>query len=95
MTRCDVCKKDKEWHERYNLAIERFDRSLQIAMTVTIVAVCAALASIVLMAMCVAKTLRFISDFECVEETVVEQDGEGQNIAVLIDGSRTETKGGK
>lgn len=95
MDKCDVCLRDKEWQERYNLACERFDKSLQTAMTVTIIAVCAAMASIILMALCVAKTLRFIDEFEYVEETVVEQDGKGQNIAVLIDGSKTETKGGK
>lgn len=95
MDKCDVCSRDKEWKERYRLSCERFDKSLQTAMTVTIIAVCAALASIILMALCVAKTFRFIENFEYVEETVVDQDGEGQNIAVLIDGSRTETRGGK
>ena len=35
-------------------------------------------------AFCVAETIEFINGFEYVEETVVEQDGNGKNIAVLI-----------
>ena len=82
--KCDVCKKDKEWHERYNLACERFDRALHTALTVTIIALCVAMISIILSTLCLAKTLEFINEFEYVEETVVEQDGSGKNIAVLI-----------
>jgi hypothetical protein len=35
------------------------------------------------------QTIRFISSFEYVEETetLIEQDGNGQNIAVLVDQS--------
>lgn len=84
MDKCDVCKRDKEWHERYNLACERFDKSLETALTVTIIALCVMMICIILTAFCVAKTLEFINGFECVEETMVEQDGAGKNIAVLI-----------
>ena len=85
MDKCDVCSRDKEWHERYNLACERFDKSLKTALTVTIIALCVMMICIILTAFCVAETHNFIAQFECVEETLIEQDGAGQNIAVLID----------
>lgn len=91
MDKCDVCKVNKEWHERYNLACERFDSALKTAMTVTIIALCIMMICIILTAFCVAETIRFINGFEYVEETLVEQDGDGQNIAVLVDNSK---KGG-
>ncbi len=84
MDKCDVCYRDKEWHERYNLATERFDKSLKLALTVTIIALCVMMICIILTAFCVAETIKFINGFEYVEETVVEQDGAGKNIAVLI-----------
>lgn len=91
MDKCDVCYRDKEWHERYNLACERFDKSLKTALTVTIIALCVMMICIILTAFCVAETIKFIDSFEYVEETLVEQDGDGQNIAVLVDNSK---KGG-
>jgi hypothetical protein len=47
-----------------------------VACTVTIISVGIALACIVIAALCVAKTHEFINQFEYVEETVIEQDGE-------------------
>ena len=82
MDKCEVCS--KEWQERYNLAVKRFDKSLNLAMTITIVSICVALTSIILTAICVSKTLNFINEFEYVEETIVEQDGNGQNVAVIV-----------
>lgn len=92
MDKCTQCS--KEWQERYNIAVSRFDKSLNIAMIVTIISVCITLLSVILSAICLAKTLNFINQFECVEETVVEQDSNGQNVAVVIDNSST-MKGGK
>lgn len=83
MDKCTQCS--KEWQERYNIAVKRFDKSLNTAMIVTIISVSIAFLSVIISAFCLAKTLSFIEEFEYVEETIVEQDGNGQNVAVLID----------
>ena len=83
MDKCSECS--REWEQRYNLAVRRFDKSLNTAMIVTIILACITLLSVIITAGCLAKTLSFIKEFEYVEETVVEQDGDGQNFAVLID----------
>ena len=84
MDKCTQCS--KEWQERYNIAVQRFDKSLNTAMVVTIISLCIALLSVIISAFCLAKTLSFIGEFEYVEETetVIEQDGDGQNIAVVL-----------
>ena len=84
--RCEACS--REWKERYNLSCQRFDRQIAIATTVTIIAVVVAMFCILIAAACVFATHQFISSFEYVEETEtrIEQDGNGQNIAVLVDG---------
>ena len=79
--RCQVCS--REWQERYNLACQRFDRQIQICTAVTIIASIIALFCIIIAACCVFVTHRFINQWEYVEETIIEQDGEGVNIAVL------------
>lgn len=84
MDRCDICS--KEWRQRYEIAVSRFDRALAIACTVTIISVCIAIACIIIAAMCVSKTHQFISEFEYVEETIIEQDGNGKNVAVIQNG---------
>lgn len=86
MNSCDKCS--EEWRARYNLAVQRFDRRINICMAVTVIAICSAIISITITAFCVIKTLEFINGFEYVEETEysIEQDGDGQNIAVLFDG---------
>lgn len=89
MDKCTDCLRDREWKERYQLSCERFDKSLNLAMTITIISLFVTLFCIILTAFCLAATIRFINGFEYVEETetVIEQDGNGQNIAVLLDGS--------
>lgn len=87
MDKCTQCS--KEWQERYNIAVQRFDKSLNTAMVVTIISLCIALLSVIISAFCLAKTLGFIEEFEYVEETIVEQDGDGQNVAVLIGNNTT------
>ena len=82
MDKCSECS--REWEQRYNLAVRRFDKSLNTAMIVTIILACITLLSVIITAFCLAKTLSFIEEFEYVEETIVEQDGDGQNVAVLI-----------
>ena len=81
MDRCDVCS--KEWQERYNLACQRFDRQIQICTTVTLIAVIISMFCIIIAACCLFATHNFINKFEYVEETLIEQDGDGQNIAVI------------
>lgn len=90
MDRCDACYKEREFRERYALACQRFDKALNIAMIITVISLGAAVISIILTTICVAKTLEFINGFEYVEETVVEQDGDGQNVAVFVDNSTKE-----
>ena len=84
MDKCDVCTKNEEWQDRYNLACERFDKALKMALTVTVISLCVMMICIILTTMCLAQTIKFINGFEYVEETIVEQDGAGKNIAVLI-----------
>lgn len=83
MDRCNVCQ--QEWRERYNLSVQRFDRQINRCMAITVVAVIISMFCIIITALCVAKTIEFIDSFEYVEETLIEQDGNGKNIAVLVD----------
>ena len=83
MDRCNVCQ--REWRERYNLSVQRFDRQINRCMAITVVAVIISMFCIIITALCVAKTIEFIDSFEYVEETLIEQDGNGKNIAVLVD----------
>ena len=83
MNSCDTCY--NEWRERYNLAVQRFDRAIATATIVTIIAATMGLVATVLCVLCVIRTHNFISSFEYVEETIISQDGEGQNIAILGD----------
>ena len=83
MDKCDVCTRNTEWQDRYNLACERFDNALKMALTVTVISLCVMMICIILSTLCLAETIKFINGFEYVEETVVEQ-GDGKNIAVLI-----------
>lgn len=81
MNKCEMCS--LEWKERYQIAIQRFDRQIAICTTVTIIAVIICMFCIIITACCVIATHRFINSFEYVEETIVSQDGEGVNIAVV------------
>ena len=85
MNRCDACY--NEWQERYNLAVRRFDKAIATATIITIIAVTMGLVATVLCVLCVIRTHNFIASFEYVEETIVEQDGEGQNVAILGEGA--------
>lgn len=81
---CKECS--KEWQERYTIAVRRFDKALNIAMTVTIISICIAFLCVIISAVCLSRTLHFIEEFEYIEEyeTIIEQDGDGQNFAVVI-----------
>lgn len=81
---CKSCYIEAEWQNRYNMAVKRFDKSLQKAMTTTMIAVIVALLCIIITAYLGMKVIKFMSDFEYVEEVTysIEQD-RGINTAVL------------
>ena len=80
---CKEC--NKEWQDRYTIAVRRFDKALNIAMTVTIISILIAFICVIISAVCLSQTLQFIRSFEYIEETetIIEQDGDGQNFAVV------------
>lgn len=80
---CYNCSKD--WQKRYELAVNRFDKQLNKAVAVSIVSLCVTMVAIIFMVFCIVHTQRFIAQFEYVEETIVSQDGEGTNVAVVGD----------
>lgn len=85
MNRCDSC--NNEWKQRYIIAERRFDKAIAIAIAVTIISATMGLVAVILTALCVIRTQNFINQFEYVEETVISQDGEGKNIAVIGNGA--------
>ncbi len=85
MNRCAECS--KEWQQRYVMAAKRFDKALNKAMVITIIAVCMAVVCFTLLILCLVKTQRFIDQFEYVEEVNVKQDESGTNIAVIGNGN--------
>lgn len=81
---CKSCYVEAEWQNRYNLAVKRFDKSIQKAMTITMIAVIVALICVIITAYLGMKVVKFMSDFEYVEETTysIEQD-RGINTAII------------
>lgn len=80
---CTTCI--EELNEQYADIIKRLDKHVSRAVTVTIIAASVCLFCILAASFCVAKTIKFINSFEYVEETVVEQDSSGNNIAIVVD----------
>lgn len=81
---CKSCYVEAEWQNRYNLAVKRFDKSIQKAMSITMIAVIVALICVIITAYLGMKVVKFMSDFEYVEETTysIEQD-RGINTAII------------
>lgn len=81
---CKSCYVEAEWQKRYLIAVKRFDKSIQKAMTITMIAVIVALLCVIITAYLGMKVVKFMSDFEYVEETTytIEQD-RGINTAVI------------
>jgi cell division protein YceG involved in septum cleavage len=81
---CKSCYIEAEWQNRYNLAVKRFDKSIQKAMSITMIAVIVALVCVIITAYLGMKVVKFMSDFEYVEETTysIEQD-RGINTAII------------
>jgi hypothetical protein len=69
----------------YNMASKRFDKALQKAINLTMLAIMVSLFSLILTAAMLMYVIKFVNEFEYVEETVysVEQDGDGVNAAVI------------
>ena len=91
MTRCEACA--EKWQERYDLACKHYQKALAFATTIAIVAASMGLLAAIISALCVVKTHKFINSFEYVEETLIEQDGDGNNVAVIGNGAIIETEG--
>lgn len=85
---CQNC--NKEWRERYIMAERRFDKSLRIAILVTLISVIIALSCIMFTIYYALQLQKFIESFEYVEEVEVHQDDTGTNIAVI--GDKNEVK---
>lgn len=66
------------------MAVKRFDKSLNKALAVTMIAVIVSLICIIIAAFFGMKVINFINNFEYVEETTysIEQD-EGINAAII------------
>lgn len=81
---CKSCYVEAEWQKRYLIAVKRFDKSIQKAMTITMIAVIVALLCVIITAYFGMKTIKFMSEFEYVEETTysIEQD-RGINTAII------------
>lgn len=93
--KCFNCHIEAEWQKHYILAVQRFDKSLNKALAVTMIAVIVSLICIIITAFVGMKVINFINSFEYVEETSysIEQDGEGINTAI-IGGESNEVKYG-
>jgi hypothetical protein len=88
----DKCLNCKEWHTIYLLAKGEFDKKLGYARTITIVCIVLAFIGWIITALCVAKTQKFISSFEYVEETEYQiRQSDGINTAI-IDSAESEVK---
>lgn len=89
--KCEQCTLEAEWQQHYILAVQRFDKSLRTAITITMISVIVALLCIIITAYCAMKVINFINGFEYVEETTysIEQDDKGINTAI-IGGERNE-----
>lgn len=82
---CYNCHIEAEWQSRYILAVQRFDKSLNKTLAVTIIAVIVSLICIIITAFMAMKIINFINSFEYVEETTyqIEQDDLGFNTAII------------
>ena len=83
--KCYNCHIEAEWQKHYILAVQRFDKSLNKALAVTMIAVTVSLICIIITAIFGMKVINFINEFEYVEETTysIEQDDKGINTAIL------------
>lgn len=82
MPECKSC--NQIWQQRYNEAVRRFDKSLNKAITVMLIAIVISFVCIIATISIAIRTQKFISQFEYVEETKVEiEQNEGINAAIV------------
>lgn len=83
--KCYNCHLEAEWKEHYIMAVKRFDKSLNKALAVTMIAVMISLICTIITAFFGMKVIKFINSFEYVEETTysIEQDDKGINTAII------------
>jgi hypothetical protein len=95
---CYNCHIEAEWQEHYILAVRRFDKFMNKALAMTMIAVVVSLICIIITAFFGMKVIKFINSFEYVEETTtysIEQDGEGLNTAVIGESNEVNVYGTK
>ena len=92
-SKCYNCHLESERQEHYAVAVKRFDSNIQKALVITMVSVIVMLICMIITAATVMHVIKFINDFEYVEETTysIEQDDNGINTAV-IGGESNEVK---
>lgn len=85
VTKCDTCYIEAEWQNRYIMASQRFDKAMNKAIAVTMIAVIVSVICIIITAFMAMKIINFINSFEYVEETTysIEQNDEGMNTAII------------
>lgn len=86
MPECKSC--NQIWQQRYNEAVRRFDKSLNKAIAVMLIAIVISFVCIIATISIAIRTQKFIAQFEYVEETNVEiEQNEGINAAIVGDES--------
>lgn len=92
---CYNCHVEAEWQKHYILAVQRFDKSLNKALAVTMIAVVVSLICIIITAFFGIKVIEFINSFEYVEETTysIEQDDDGINTAIIGESNEVNING--
>lgn len=83
---CVAC--NEKWREIHFMSQQIFNKALLKAHIAILVLAVIAFISVLIAACCVVRTQRFIAKFEYVEETVVSQDGDGANVAVIGDNNQ-------
>ena len=92
MPECKSC--NQIWQQRYNEAVRRFDKSLNKAIAVMLIAIVISFVCIIATISIAIRTQNFISQFEYVEETNVEiEQNEGINSAIVGNGSEVTVYG--
>lgn len=95
VTKCDTCYIEAEWQNRYIMASQRFDKAMNKAIAVTMIAVIVSLICIIITAFMAMHIINFINSFEYVEETTysIEQDDEGINTAIIGESNEVNING--
>lgn len=93
MQNCKECE-SQYWKSMYIAASQRFDKVLaRLIVVFILLSVIAAVCCFITALACI-RTHRFIAEYECVEETEIEiqQDSEGENFALVSNGSEVDVE---